>query len=94
MREQGPFRFVAPGSSQFTNVFRQVNRQPNWAIKVAALVFLLIVGIPILALLVIATITATVVFAVIALGNALLNKCRSIGKGDAGRKNVRVINRN
>jgi len=87
------FRFVTPGSARAAEAFRRINQQPGWVTKTAALVFLLVVGLPILLLLVVATIAATVVFGILGLLNALPGLFKGGRTPEAKRKNVRVINR-
>ncbi|MDG2292372.1 MAG: hypothetical protein P8L37_06910 [Phycisphaerales bacterium] len=94
MAHDSPFRFISPGSEQVAGAFRRINRQPNWVLRTAVLVFLLLVGLPILALLLIAAVVATVVFAILAGWNSLLNLLRGSKKQERRRKNVRVIDRN
>ena len=93
MGDPPQFRFVTPGSARAAEAFRRINRQPSWVTRTAALVFLLIIGLPILLLLALATIAATVVFGILGLVNALPSMFRTRRKSDAGRKNVRIINR-
>ncbi|MCH2148992.1 MAG: hypothetical protein MK095_06110 [Phycisphaerales bacterium] len=94
MVNDSQFRFISPGSEQVADAFRRINRQPNWVLRAAVLVFLLLVGLPILALLLMAAVVATVVFAILTGWNTLLNLLRGSKKQERRRKNVRVIDRN
>ena len=51
MTETPKIRFVSQGGEHLSATLRALNQQPNWVIKVAVLVFLVVVGIPILLLL-------------------------------------------
>lgn len=99
MTDAPKIRFVYPGGEQFASAFQAASRQPNWVIKAAVIVFLLVVGIPILLLLLTAAILATAVFAVLTGINRLLLALRGGtprppgGPGDTRRKNVRVLQR-
>ena len=87
------FRFATPGTARAAEAFRRINQQPSWVTKTAAIAFLLVIGLPILLLLVVAMITATVVFGILGLLNALSGLFRGGRTPEAKRKNVRVINR-
>jgi hypothetical protein len=93
MASDNQFRFIAPGSEHVADAFRRVNRQPNWIIKTAVLAFLLIVAVPIFALLLVAAISAAIVFAVLTGWNVVLNLLRGGKKSERRRKNVRVVDR-
>ena len=94
MMSNGPqFKFINPGAEQMAGMFQRVNRQPNWIMKTAVLAFLLVIGVPILILLLLAAVVATVVFAVLTGCNLLLGRLRKGSTPDSGRQNVRVINR-
>ena len=70
--------------------FRSVQKLPV-PLKVAAIVFGLVLFLPILALLLVAGIVASVVFGVLMLVGVVSAKTRSLfGKDNEGRKNVRV----
>ena len=94
MMDPPKIRFVGQGSEQFANVFQAVNRQPNWVLRIALLVFLLVIGIPIFLLLLVAFLAAIIVFTVLAFVNMLLGPLRGGRSKPDGRKNVRVIERN
>ena len=71
--------------------WRRVASQPNWIVRTALFVFLLVVALPLMLLVALAVLAALVVFAVLALINATAAKLRRL-RGD-GRENVRVIRR-
>ncbi len=73
--------------------FQAARRQPNGATKAAVLTFLIIVGIPIMILLLIAVVAATVVFTVLVAINWVLARGRGLRPADTGRRNVRVVRR-
>ena len=87
------FRFVSPGGARAAEAFRRINQQPSWVMKTAALVFLLVFGLPILLLLVLAAIAASVVFAILGLFNSLMGGVKKRRGPEAKRRNVRVINK-
>lgn len=93
MSDPRQFRFINPGAEQMAGMFQRVNRQPNWIMKAAAITFLIVIGVPILILLLIAAVAATVVFAVLTGCNLLLGRSGRTPAPDSGRRNVRVINR-
>ena len=94
MANDGQFRFISPGGEQVAEAFRKINRQPNWVLRTAVLVFLLLVAIPILALVLLATVAATAVFAILAIWNSFLKLLKGGKRQEQRRKNVRVIDRN
>ena len=85
--------YTAQQSSRVASVWRAAAAQPGWITRVALLIFLLVVGLPILLLLVLAVVFAAVVFGVLALVNAALVRLRAALPRRDGRSNVRVIRR-
>ena len=81
------------GSERMSEAFRAAGRQPNWATRAAVITFLLVIAIPIFLLLLLATFAAAVVFMVLAGINWLLGRTPGRRPPEAGRRNVRVINR-
>ena len=73
--------------------FQVARGQPNWALRLAVLTFLLVVGVPILLLLMIAGLAGFLVFMVLSGVNWILNLFQGGKKPDDGRRNVKVINR-
>ena len=73
--------------------YRWVASQPSWIVRLALLIFLLIVGLPILILVGLAIFAATIVFTGFALMNVALIRLRGILPKRDGRSNVRVIKR-
>ncbi|MDG2423396.1 MAG: hypothetical protein P8M22_05400 [Phycisphaerales bacterium] len=72
--------------------FQAARGQPNWAVRIAVLTFLLVVGIPILLLLLVAGLAAAVVFMILSTINYVLVRLGGKQRDD-GRRNVRVIKR-
>lgn len=90
----GPrIRFVNLGGDRMAEAFQAARGQPNWAVRIAVLTFLLIVGIPILLLLLVAGLAAAVVFAILSTLNWIFSGFRSTKPTDDGRRNVRIIDR-
>ncbi len=73
--------------------YRWLVSQPSWVVRLALVVFLLLVGLPLLLLAVVAVIAATIVFTSLALINAGVAKLRGFLPKRDGRSNVRVIKR-
>ena len=74
---------------------RQVTiSQPNWVVRAAMVAFIIVIAVPILLLVGIALIAATLVFGVLALINSIIRRIRGDGVRNDGRENVRVIRRN
>ena len=93
MNDPRQFNFINPGAQRMAGVLHQINRQPNWIMKAVGLTFLIVVGVPILILLLLAAVLAMVVFAVLTGCNLLLGRRAKGPTRDAGRQNVRVIDR-
>jgi hypothetical protein len=72
--------------------WRRAASQPNWIVRTAMLVFLLVVALPVLLLVGLAALAGIIVFAGLALINATAAKVRRLVRG-GGRSNVRVIRR-
>jgi hypothetical protein len=70
-----------------------VQRQPSWVSRIALLAFLVLVALPIVLLVVAAFFLATLLFAILAGANAVLNAFRGVLPRSDGRENVRVIQR-
>ncbi len=85
--------YTAEQSSRVASMWRAAAAQPGWITRIALLIFLLVVGLPILLLLVLAVVFAAVVFGVLALVNTALVRLRAALPRRDGRSNVRVIRR-
>jgi uncharacterized membrane protein required for colicin V production len=85
--------YVDRGRQRVGAAWQTVNTQPGWIVRTTALVFLLVIGVPILVLLVLAILAALVVFSVLWGVNRLLGGLRGILPRRDGRENVRVIRR-
>ena len=86
----------AQGAAQFVQGFY---RRPSLAARVAGIVFLLVIALPMLALLLCAAVLSAVVFGVLSIWSRLAAALtgarppgppRTPGQDDTGRKNVRV----
>jgi len=87
-------RFVSFGPDGAQRAVRFAASQPSWVTRFAVMAFLIVIGIPILLLILLATIAGAVVFTVLALVAAGLARLRNLGSGRSeGRENVRVIQR-
>ena len=90
------FNSFAEGSrGRVRSAFHVVHGQPGWVTRAALLVFLLVIGLPIIVLILLAFMLAAVVFGVLALVNAVVSRVRGGSPGSLapseGRENVRVI---
>ena len=85
--------YVDRGRERAGAAWQTVNTQPSWIVKTTVLVFLLVIGVPILLLLLLALFAAVLVFAVLWGANRLLGGLRGVLPGRGGRENVRVIRR-
>lgn len=85
--------FFNAGSEQSGTVWRTVSRQPSWITKLTVLVFIIVIGIPILLLVLAGAIVAMCVFGVLMLFHLGKMKITQLFAGNEGRQNVRVIRR-
>ena len=87
MTDAPKIRFVYPGGDRFATILQAAGRQPSWPMRVAAITFLIVVGIPIMLLLLLAAIVATTVFAVLVGINRVLGlfggRSSTLGSGDS-----------
>ena len=91
---RGPrVQFVNFGGDRMAEAFQAARRQPNWATRAAVLTFLIIIGIPILLLVLLAMLAATLVFSVLVSINWVASRFSSRRSPEDGRRNVRVMNR-
>jgi hypothetical protein len=81
------------GRERVMRGYRWAATRPGWVARAAALAFLIVVGLPILALVFLAILAAAVVFGVLAGADALLRALRGPKRVEDGRENVRVIDR-
>jgi hypothetical protein len=88
-----------PGAHNAAQFVQGFYRRPSLAARVAGLVFLLVIALPMVALLLCAAILSVVVFGVLSIWSKLVGALtgsrpqglpRTPGQDDAGRKNVRV----
>ncbi len=73
--------------------YHWLTSQPSWVVRLALVMFLLVVGLPLLLLAIVAVIAATIVFTGLALINASVARLRGFLPKRDGRSNVRVIRR-
>ena len=82
--------------------WRYAGAQPSFALRAAVLVFLIVIGLPLLLLLLLAFLVGAVVFGVLALFGSIGAAFRGVRQGGGpsggvgandGRENVRVIDR-
>ncbi len=73
--------------------YRWLTSQPSWVVRLALLIFILVVGVPLLLLAIVAVLAAIIVFTGLALINAGVAKLRGFLPKRDGRSNVRVIKR-
>jgi uncharacterized membrane protein required for colicin V production len=85
--------YVDRGRQRAGAAWQTVSAQPGWIVRTTSLVFLLVIGVPILVLLVLAILAALVVFSILWGVNRLLGGLRGILPRRDGRENVRVIRR-
>lgn len=85
--------FSNQGSQRLAGVFRTVQSQPSWISRAALLVFVLVIGIPILLLALLAVFAAVVVFGMLSLFHGLTTRLRGLMPRNDGRANVRVMHR-
>ena len=85
--------FSTSGAQRAATAWQTAAAQPSWITRVTMLVFLVVVGLPLLLLILLALFAATVVFFALAAVNFVLSRFRRILPRDDGRQNVRVIER-
>ncbi|MEE8155443.1 MAG: hypothetical protein V3T53_10875 [Phycisphaerales bacterium] len=73
--------------------YRWLAAQPSWVVRLALVIFVLVIGLPLLLLAVVAVIAAIIVFTGLAIINAAGAKLRGLLPKRDGRSNVRVIRR-
>ena len=73
--------------------YHWLTSQPSWVVRLVLLIFMLVVGLPLLLLAIVAVIAATIVFTGLALINAGVARLRGLLPKRDGRSNVRVIKR-
>ncbi len=85
---------AAESTARVFQVYRSAAQQPNLALRVALLVFLVVIGLPILILILVAILAATVVFMLLSLVTVCVDGVRRLFSNTSdGRENVRVIDR-
>lgn len=77
---------------RFTRVYAEVRSRPSWVWKFASLAAVLVFVVPIVTLLLTATLTFAVVFVVLSLAHRAYLGVRSLFTDEGeGRRNVRVV---
>lgn len=87
------YEMFGAGPRGAQRVWAQAARQPSWVTRIAFLVFLLVVALPLLLLFLVALVLATIVFSVLALLAAGWRRFRGVLPRHDGRENVRVVQR-
>jgi len=87
-------QYSRDGSERVRSAWQYAAHQPSWIARLALMVFLFVLMLPIVALLLLAFLAAAVVFLGLAIAHAVVRVVRSVlpGTGD-GRDNVRVVRR-
>ena len=83
--------YSSRGFERAAAALRLVQSQPGWITRLAALVMLIVIGLPIFLLVMLALFAGGFVFALLALFNGLALKIRSVLPRRDGRENVRII---
>lgn len=83
--------FSTIGTERVARAWRFVASQPSWLTRLAFTVFLLVVGLPLMALFLFAMLLAIAVFLVLAGVNALIGLARGLFPRNDGRDNVRIV---
>ncbi len=81
------------GQQRAAAAWQAINRQPSWLVKAVALVFVLVIGLPILLLAILAFLIATLFFTILWGVNRLVLAVKGRLPVRDGRENVRVIRR-
>jgi len=84
---------ASDGVGRARTSWRAARRQPNWLVGTTAMVFLLVIALPIFLLILLALLAATAVFGVLWGVNRLVSAVRGLLPRDDGRRNVRVLRR-
>jgi uncharacterized BrkB/YihY/UPF0761 family membrane protein len=85
--------FAEHGRDGAARVWRVAATQPGWVSRIAALTFLIVIGLPIVLLILLALLAAVVVFTVLALVSMVVMWVRGLFPQHDGRENVRVMRR-
>lgn len=85
--------YAESGSERATAAWQSINSQPSWLARAVVWAFLIVVALPLLLLMIIALLVATIVFGVLWLVNKVLLLLRPVLPRRDGRENVRVIRR-
>ena len=84
---------IGPGGRRVVNAWQAVHRQPSWIVRLTLTVFLLVIAVPILLLVIIAALVASVAFTAFWSVNRIQRALRGERPDARGRENVRVIRR-
>jgi cobalamin synthase len=85
--------FSAKATDAAGSTVRMIRAQPNWLIRLLALVFVIVVVLPFALLLIVVVLVAAVAIAALAGVRAAINRLRGLLPRDDGRSNVRVVRR-
>jgi len=86
-------QYANQGQQRATAAWQRINTQPSWIVKATALAFILVVGVPIVLLILLALVVASVLFAILWGVNQIILGFKGFLPEREGRKNVRVIRR-
>jgi len=85
--------FSATATDAAGSTVRMIRAQPNWLIRLLALVFVMVVVLPLVLLLLMVVLLLAVVLAVVGVVRALMDRLRGLLPRNDGRSNVRVVRR-
>ncbi len=85
-------RTIGAQRDRWVHGYRWAASQPGWVMRLALVIFLLVVAIPFAVLIVLAALLAVVAGGTLALAGAAFNSIHRLFQSD-GRSNVRVIRR-
>ena len=85
--------FSGNGAHRAAAAWQTAASQPSWVARAALVVFLIVIGLPLMLLFLLALLLAVIVFTALAGVNFIIAKVRGILPRSDGRENVRVIQR-
>jgi len=81
------------GQRRAASVFQAIGSQPGWLRRIVLLAFLIVIGLPVVLLVLLALLTAALVFTILAATNMIVRGLSGFLPRRDGRSNVRVIRR-
>ena len=85
--------FSSTATDAAGSTVRMIRAQPNWLIKLLALIFVIVVVLPLALLMIVVVLIAALVIAVLAGIRVLMGRLRGLLPRDDGRSNVLVMRR-